>query len=38
MVWLLVPVFLFMILLWCCLALSGDIAEAEEREHGARRS
>jgi hypothetical protein len=26
------------IMLWCCLALSGDIAEVEERERGVRRS
>jgi hypothetical protein len=38
MLWLLVPVLLFVVLLWCCLALSGDIAEAEERSHGTRRS
>lgn len=38
MLWLLVPLFLVLGLLWCCLGVSGDIAEAEERELGVRRS
>ncbi len=38
MLWLIIPGFLFMLLLWCCIALSGDIAEVEEREQGIRRS
>lgn len=38
MLWLVVPLFVSLVLLWCCLGLSGDIAEAEERECGVRRS
>jgi hypothetical protein len=38
MLWLILPAAAVGLLLWCCLALSGDLAEAEERERGARRS
>ena len=36
--WVILPIAALAILLWCCLAISGDIAEEEERELGLRRS
>ena len=38
MFWLILFMVPFAVMLWCCLALSGDIAETEERERGVRRS
>lgn len=38
MIWLILPAAAVAIVLWCCLALSGDLAEVEEREYHARRS
>ena len=36
--WLILPITALSILLWCCIAISGDIAEEEEQELGLRRS
>lgn len=36
--WVLLPAAALSVMLWCCLAISGDISEEEERELGLRRS
>jgi hypothetical protein len=36
--WVIVPLLCLAFLLWCCLAISGDIAEMEEHDQGIRRS
>ena len=38
LLWILLPAAALATLLWCCLAISADIAEEEERELGLRRS
>ena len=36
--WILLPAAALSVMLWCCLAISGDISEDEERDFGYRRS